>query len=436
MDALVERFGEVQARFDELGGYALEARAREILAGLGFSQEVMDGDVGALSGGWKMRVALARILLMQPDAMLLDEPTNHLDLESILWLEGFLQGVRGRAADDLARSRVPEPHRRARSSRSTAASSPATRATTTSTSGSARCRGAEQAAQYERQQAMLAKEDALHRALQGAREPRRAGAVAREEARQDRAASSRRKRRKTLRLRVPAGAALGRGRREARRRATRRTARASSTTGLDLLDPPQRALVRDGRERRRQVDAAQAGRRRDRRPTRARVALGASVKLGYFAQHAMELLDRDADGLGDARGRVPARRRSARCATLAGCFGFSGDDVEKRCRMLSGGEKARLVLAQHALRPAELPGARRADQPPRHRHQGDARSTRSPTYEGTMLFVSHDRHFLRALSNRVLELGEASRASTAAATPSTSRPAATRRPACAPRADL
>ena len=93
MEQLVERFGEVQARFEELGGYALEARAREILAGLGFAQEVMDGDVGALSGGWKMRVALARILLMRPDALLLDEPTNHLDIESIIWLESFLQAA-------------------------------------------------------------------------------------------------------------------------------------------------------------------------------------------------------------------------------------------------------------------------------------------------------------------------------------------------------
>ncbi|HVT09066.1 MAG TPA: ATP-binding cassette domain-containing protein, partial [Polyangia bacterium] len=95
MEKLLNRFGEVQARFDELGGYALEARAREILAGLGFSQEMMDGDVGNLSGGWKMRVALARILLMRPDAMLLDEPSNHLDLESLIWLEGFLKAYEG-----------------------------------------------------------------------------------------------------------------------------------------------------------------------------------------------------------------------------------------------------------------------------------------------------------------------------------------------------
>ncbi|WP_163574653.1 ATP-binding cassette domain-containing protein, partial [Klebsiella pneumoniae] len=75
-----------------LGGYALEGRAQEVLAGLGFSQEMMDGDVGRLSGGWKMRVALARILLMRPDVMLLDEPSNHLDLESLIWLESFLKG--------------------------------------------------------------------------------------------------------------------------------------------------------------------------------------------------------------------------------------------------------------------------------------------------------------------------------------------------------
>jgi ATPase subunit of ABC transporter with duplicated ATPase domains len=95
MEAIVARYGEVQGRFEELDGYALEGRAREVLAGLGFSQEMMDGDVGALSGGWKMRVALARILLMRPDAMLLDEPSNHLDLESLIWLEQFLKGYEG-----------------------------------------------------------------------------------------------------------------------------------------------------------------------------------------------------------------------------------------------------------------------------------------------------------------------------------------------------
>ena len=95
MDEIIARYGEVQHRFEELDGYALDGRAREALAGLGFSQEMMDGDVGALSGGWKMRVALARILLMRPDVMLLDEPSNHLDLESLIWLEQFLRGYEG-----------------------------------------------------------------------------------------------------------------------------------------------------------------------------------------------------------------------------------------------------------------------------------------------------------------------------------------------------
>src|SRR5579872_2778508 len=95
MEAIIAQYGEVQHRFEELDGYALEGRAREVLAGLSFSQEMMDGDVGALSGGWKMRVALARILLMRPDVMLLDEPSNHLDLESLIWLEQFLKGYEG-----------------------------------------------------------------------------------------------------------------------------------------------------------------------------------------------------------------------------------------------------------------------------------------------------------------------------------------------------
>src|SRR6202008_1702253 len=91
----IERFGRAQGRYEELDGYALDARAREILAGLGFSEERMGGDVGALSGGGKMRVRLARLLRMGPGALLLDEPTNHLDIESIIWLEGYLKGYQG-----------------------------------------------------------------------------------------------------------------------------------------------------------------------------------------------------------------------------------------------------------------------------------------------------------------------------------------------------
>jgi ATPase subunit of ABC transporter with duplicated ATPase domains len=95
MDRILERFGEVQEEYEHLAGYALESQAREVLHGLGFDDERIDGDVGALSGGWKMRVAMARVLLGRPDVLLMDEPTNHLDIESIIWLEAFLKSLPG-----------------------------------------------------------------------------------------------------------------------------------------------------------------------------------------------------------------------------------------------------------------------------------------------------------------------------------------------------
>ena len=113
MDTILARFGEVQEEYEHLGGYALESQAREVLHGLGFDDDRIDGDVGALSGGWKMRVAMARVLLGRPDVLLMDEPTNHLDIESIIWLEAFLKSPPGRAADDVARPRLHEPARHA-----------------------------------------------------------------------------------------------------------------------------------------------------------------------------------------------------------------------------------------------------------------------------------------------------------------------------------
>ena len=225
---ILARFGEVQEEYDHLGGYALEAQAREVLHGLGFDDERIDGDVGALSGGWKMRVAMARVLLGRPDVLLMDEPTNHLDIESIIWLESFLKSLHRRAADDVARSRLHEPHRhedrrdRRRRDHDLLGQLRLLRARARDPRGQPRG-GVRAPAGDARQGA------ALHRALRRARRQGGAGAEPREgarEDREDRAAEEARGRE----VRLPPAAALGRPGRDARGRDEDATASASSTT--------------------------------------------------------------------------------------------------------------------------------------------------------------------------------------------------------------
>ncbi len=398
LDTLVERFGEVQARFEELGGYELDARARETLSGLGFSQEMMDGDVGMLSGGWKMRVALARILLMRPDVMLLDEPSNHLDIESIIWLEAFLKGYDG--------ALMMTAHDRAFMNRVVGKIVEIDGGTLNTYSGDYEFYEAQRAqnekqqqAQFERQQAMLAKEIKF---------------IERFKARASHAAqvqSRVKKLDKIEKIEPP------------RRR---------QTVAFDFPNPPRSGddvvtlkgvakaygskTIYDGfdlmirrKERWCVMGVNGAGKSTllklvtgSTEPDAGTVALGGSVKLGYFAQHAMELLDGDNTVFEQLSNAFP-RASQGSLRTLAGCFGFSGDDVEKRCRVLSGGEKARLVMALMLFDP---PNFLVLDEPTNHLDIATKEMLIAALadYEGTMLFVSHDRHFLAALSNRVLEL--------------------------------
>jgi ATPase subunit of ABC transporter with duplicated ATPase domains len=398
LDALVERFGHVQARFDELGGYALEARAREILGGLGFSPAMMDGDVGALSGGWKMRVALARILLMRPDVMLLDEPSNHLDLESIIWLEGFLAGFPGAV--------LMTSHDREFMNRVVSRIIEIDGGELTSYSGNydfyereRAIADSHQQAQYERQQAMLKKELAFIERFKA-----RASHAAQVQSRVkmiekiDRVEPP--KRRKTVVFDFRPATRSGD---DVAKLAGVRKAYGERVIydGLDLL-------LRRG-ERWCVLGANGAGKTTllklvagEGRPDGGTVALGASVKMGYFAQHAMEVLSPEKtvwDTLQDAFPRASVGSLRA----LAGCFGFSGDEIEKSCRVLSGGEKARLVLSRLLY---DAPNFLVLDEPTNHLDVATKEMLIAAlaSYEGTMLFVSHDRRFLSALSNRVLEL--------------------------------
>ncbi len=399
MEQLIEAFGEAQARFEELGGYALEARAREILAGLGFAQDVMDGDVGALSGGWKMRVGLARILLMKPDAMLLDEPTNHLDIESILWLEQFLKGYEG--------ALMMTSHDRELMNRIVTKIVEIDGGDLTVFSGNYEfyikqraIMDAQQESAVARQQAMLAKEEAFI-----ARFKARASHAAQVQSRVKKLEKIERveppKRRRKLRFDFPEAPRSGED--------VAKLDSVSKAYGTRVIYDHLDFLVRRG-ERWCVMGINGAGKSTllklvagAAEPDSGRVAIGASVKMGYFAQHAMELLDEKRTVWEELTTKFPhASIGSLR--TLAGVFGFSGDDVEKKCRILSGGEKARLVLAQMLYDP---PNFLVLDEPTNHLDIDTMEMLIEALshYEGTMLFVSHDRRFLRALSNRVLELG-------------------------------
>jgi len=398
MDAIVTRYGEVQGRFEELDGYALEGRASEVLAGLGFTQEMMDGDVGKLSGGWKMRVALARILLMRPDVMLLDEPSNHLDLESLIWLEKFLKGYEG--------ALMMTSHDREFMNRIVTKIVEIDGGSLTTYSGDyefyAQQRAQnekQQQAQFERQQAMLAKEIQF---------------IERFKARASHAAQ--------VQSRVKKLEKIDRVEPPRRRESVSFEFQPAPRSGEDVVSLKNvhkrygaRTIYEglDFHVRRRErwciMGVNGAGKSTllklvagSTTPDDGTVAVGGSVKMGYFAQHAMEVLDGERTVFQSLEDSFPQAGQGSLRA-LAGCFGFSGDDVEKRCRVLSGGEKARLVMAKMLYDP---PNFLVLDEPTNHLDMTTKEMLIAAlaSYEGTMLFVSHDRHFLAALSNRVLEL--------------------------------
>jgi ATPase subunit of ABC transporter with duplicated ATPase domains len=398
LDKLVARFGDVQHRFDELDGYGLESRAREILAGLGFAPEVVDRDVGELSGGWKMRTALARILLMKPDALLLDEPTNHLDIESILWLEQFLHDFEG--------ALIITSHDREFMNRIVTKIVEIDGGELTAYTGDydfyeQQCgvNAAQAEAQYARQQAMLAKEEAFI-----ARFKARASHASQVQSRVKKIEKIEKvsppRRRETLQFSFAPPPRSGD---DVARLSGIRKAYGSRVVfdGLDLL-------IRRG-ERWCVMGANGAGKSTllslvagVRTPDAGSALLGASVKLGYFAQHSMELLEADATVWQTLSNAFP-KASIGSLRALAACFGFPGDDVEKRCRLLSGGEKVRLVMARMLYDP---PNFLVLDEPTNHLDLATKEMLIAALadFEGTLLMVSHDRHFLAALSNRVLEI--------------------------------
>jgi len=399
LDAILDRFGHVQDAYDHLGGYALEAQAREVLHGLGFEDDRIDGDVGALSGGWKMRVAMARTLLGSPDVLLMDEPTNHLDIESIIWLESYLRAFQG--------ALLMTSHDRDFMNRVVTKVAEIDEGEITVYSGDydfyereRAIREANREAAYARQQAMLAKERRF---------------IERFSAHAAKAAQ--------VQSRVKALDKIEKIELPKKRRVVRFDFRTPPRSGdlvatIDGVDKAYgRRVIYDGLtltirrgERWCVMGRNGAGKTTLLKmiagvlpPDAGTITLGASLKMGYFSQQALDLLDPDLtideqlqkdfpmEGLGVLR-------------NLAGAFQFSGDDVDKKIRALSGGEKTRLVMARMLLNP---PNFLVLDEPTNHLDLATKEMLVEALreFEGTMIFVSHDRAFLRGLSNRVLEIG-------------------------------
>jgi len=399
MDSILARFGEVQEEYEHGGGYALESQAREVLHGLGFDNERIDGDVGALSGGWKMRVAMARVLLGRPDVLLMDEPTNHLDIESIVWLEDFLREFQG--------ALLMTSHDRDFMNRIVTKIAEIDGGDITVYSGNydfyereRAVREANREAAYARQQAMLAKEQRF---------------IERFAAHAAKAAQ--------VQSRVKALEKIDKIELPKRRRVVKFDFRQPPRSGEQVVTIEH---VQKAYGRRVIYDGLNLTIRRGERwcvmgkngagkstllkmvagavtPDAGTVQLGASLTMGYFAQQALDLLDLDLTIEEQLQHDFPNESIGV-LRNLAGAFQFSGDDVDKKIRALSGGEKTRLVMARMLLDP---PNFLVLDEPTNHLDLATKQMLVEALsqYEGTMLFVSHDRAFLRGLSNRVLELG-------------------------------
>ena len=404
MAQLLERYGDVQQEYEQRGGYDLESRAQAVLTGLGIGPDDYNRPVESFSGGWKMRIALARILTLNPDVLLLDEPTNHLDLESIVWLENWL-------SESYKGAVLMTSHDRDFMNRLVTRIIEVGNGTITTYGGNydfylreREIRREQLIASHRRQQEMLAKEEEF---------------IARFAARASHAAqvqSRVKKLEKIDRIELPPEQRLVR---------------------FDFADPPRsgddvlvfKDLAKvwsrdDGRDL--PVFSGVSGlvRRGDKvavvgingagkstflkvlseqtSPSQGTVTVGANVFPGYFSQHSMDLLDPKKTVYETVQDALPQLTVGV-LRNLCAAFLFQGDDVEKRVDKLSGGEKSRLVLATLLGRPINL---LILDEPTNHLdiQSREVLLDALQGFAGTVLIVSHDRHFLRSLVSRVFEI--------------------------------
>jgi ATP-binding cassette, subfamily F, member 3 len=403
MMSVVETYGELQSQFEAIGGYDLESRAKEILGGLGFSNEDMQVDVGKYSGGWKMRVSFFKILLLMPDVLLMDEPTNHLDVESIIWLEEWLKNFKG--------SLLMTSHDREFMNRLVSKIVEVSNKAVTVYGGNYDFYDKEKAIRREqliasaaRQEDMLAKEEEF---------------IARFAARASHAAqvqSRVKKLDKIDRIEIPAE---------------------DRAMKFEWPEPPRGGeevvkfeglskvwKLEDGREKNVFSNATALVKRLDRvavvgingagKSTLLKIItgqtdatsgvckMGPSIQFGYFSQNSLDVLDPKKTILQEVESRVPNATMGF-IKSLLGSFLFSGEEVEKKISVLSGGEKSRVILACILSHPVNFLVL---DEPTNHLDikSREVLLNAIKTFPGTVMMVSHDRYFLREVTTKVFEI--------------------------------
>ncbi len=403
---LLERYGDAQEEFEHRGGYDLETRAKSVLTGLGIGPDDFQRPVESFSGGWKMRIALAKILTINPDVLLLDEPTNHLDIESILWLEEWLK-------TEFKGALLMTSHDRTFMNSIVSRIIEVANKTATTYGGNydfylqeREIRRKNLLASYRRQQEMLAKEEDF---------------IARFAARVSHAAqvqSRIKKLEKIERIQLPP-----------EQRVMHFSFTEPPRSGDDVVameglgkswildDNSEKKVFSNvtGMIRRREkiavVGVNGAGKStflkvlaRETEPSAGTVTLGANVAVGYFSQHSMDVLKGERTVFETVQEVMP-QENIGTIRNLCAAFLFQGDDADKRISQLSGGEKSRVVLATLLARPLNF---LILDEPTNHldMQSREILLDALKAFNGTVVLVSHDRHFLHALVDHVMEIDQ------------------------------
>lgn len=403
MQKVLEEYGEMQAEFERLGGYNLDARASEIVTGLGFPPDDHHRPTESYSGGWKMRIALAKILMLNPDVLLMDEPTNHLDMESIIWLEQWLVNFKG--------SLLMTSHDRDFMNRIVSKIVEVANQTITVFSGNydfyekdKEIRREQLVAAAKRQEDMLAKEEEF---------------IARFAARASHAAqvqSRVKKLEKIDRIEVPTEEKAVKFEWPVPPRGGDEVVKLENLGKTWNRDDGKQIPVFKGAnalvkrlDRVAVVGVNGAGKSTllkimagQTEATEGKVTVGASIDVGYFSQNALDVLDPKATVLEEVHSRIPTQSIGY-VRNLLGALKFSGDEVEKKISVLSGGEKSRVVLATILSRPLNL---LILDEPTNHLdiQSRDVLLEAVTSFPGTVIIVSHDRHFLRKMTTKVFHL--------------------------------